>query len=250
MIDDTVEPTADPEDGEIRLSAGLPLVDELADDIRMGVMTGRFPIGSYLRQSALAEEFGVSRTPIREALRKLQPEGLIQVIPNRGALIRGPTPRDIREAYLVRAELEGLATELAVVWINDEELAHLKEAEELFRELVTEPDQANELDGAIQWVRANDLFHEVIQSAARNEQLRRAILFVYRSIPRNLTGRAMGGDQRLQRRNAAEHARIVEAIIDGDGPASRQRMTEHVTRSGEIVATWFELRLRSFEQQS
>jgi DNA-binding GntR family transcriptional regulator len=231
----------------------IALVDELADEIRLGVMTGRFPIGSYLRQSTLAEAFGVSRTPVREALRKLQPEGLIQVIPNRGALVRGPTAREVREAYVVRAELEGLATELAVHWISDKELEQLKEAEALFRRLVHEPtgDPASK-DGderAVTWVRANDLFHEVIQTAARNDQLRRAILFVYRSIPRNLTGMAMSGDQRLLRRNVDEHARIVEAIVEQDALAARRRMTEHIMRSGEIVATWFELRLGSLEER-
>jgi DNA-binding GntR family transcriptional regulator len=228
------------------------LVDELADEIRLGVMTGRFPIGSYLRQSTLAEAFGVSRTPVREALRKLQPEGLIQVIPNRGALVRGPTAREVREAYVVRAELEGLATELAVHWISDKELEQLKEAEALFRRLVHEPtgDRASQDadERAVTWVRANDLFHEVIQTAARNDQLRRAILFVYRSIPRNLTGMAMSDDQRLLRRNVDEHARIVEAIVEQDAPAARKRMTEHIMRSGEIVATWFELRLGSLEE--
>jgi DNA-binding GntR family transcriptional regulator len=231
-----------------------PLVDELADSIRLGVMTGRFPIGSYLRQAALAEAFGVSRTPVREALRKLQPEGLIRVIPNRGALVRGPTPREVREAYLVRAELEGLAAELAVAWITDRELDQLKEAEQLFRRLVNEPGdaalsedpaQASEQESAVTWVRANDLFHEVIQGAARNEQLRRAILFVYRSIPRNLTGMAMSGDQRMLRRNVHEHESIVEAICEQDAVAARERMTDHIKRSGEIVASWFELQLGS-----
>jgi DNA-binding GntR family transcriptional regulator len=232
------------------LRVETPLVDELADNIRLGVMTGRFPIGSYLRQAALADEFGVSRTPVREALRKLQPEGLIRVIPNRGALVRGPTPREVREAYLVRAELEGLAAELAVTWITDQELAQLREAEELFRKLVDHPDGAVPSEGpeqqsAVTWVRANDLFHEVIQGAARNQQLRRAILFVYRSIPRNLTGMAMSGDQRMLRRNVHEHESIVEAICDQDAAAARERMTDHIKRSGEIVASWFELQLGS-----
>jgi DNA-binding GntR family transcriptional regulator len=82
----------------------------------------------------------------------------------------------------------------------------------------------------------------VIQTAARNEQLRRSILFVYRSIPRNLTSVPITGDQRMLRRNVEEHAAIVEAIGDQDGPAARERMKEHVLHSGEIVTNWFELR--------
>jgi DNA-binding GntR family transcriptional regulator len=244
--------------GDLIDAVDNPLVDQLADSIRVGVMTGRFPIGSYLRQSALAEVFGVSRTPIREALRKLQPEGLIQVIPNRGALVRGPTPREVREAYLVRAELEGVAAELAVSWITDAELGKLEEAEALFRGLAEQPagvapgapsaapppsaSDADERVRAAEWVKANDLFHEVIQTAARNEQLRRSILFVYRSVPRNLTSVPITGDKRMLRRNIDEHAAIVQAIRDQDAAAARQRMKEHVLHSGEIVTNWFELR--------
>src|SRR2546428_351930 len=112
------------------------LGDERAGATRRGVSTGRFPLGPRLRQEALAAEFGVSRTPIREALRKLQAEGLIVFEPRRGALVRGPAPREIREAYRVRAELEGLAAELAAGWIADGELRELAAAERPFRELV------------------------------------------------------------------------------------------------------------------
>jgi len=84
------------------------LVDEVAQKIQSRIMAGSIPIGSWLRQESLATEFGVSRTPIREALRKLQASGVIEFVPNRGALVRGPTVRDIREAYEIRVHLEGV----------------------------------------------------------------------------------------------------------------------------------------------
>src|SRR4051795_13053654 len=82
---------------------------------------GGVPSGTWLRQEALASEFGVSRTPIREALRKLQEAGLVELRPHRGALVRGLSPREIRDAYEVRAELEGLAAELAAARIHHEQ---------------------------------------------------------------------------------------------------------------------------------
>src|SRR5688500_5970879 len=91
----------------------VTLVSSIADEIRAGIMTGRFSLGSRLRQNSLASEFGVSRTPIREALRWLHAEGVVDLVPNRGAVVRGLTPRELRDAYRVRAELEGLAAELA-----------------------------------------------------------------------------------------------------------------------------------------
>ena len=83
------------------------LVDKLAATIQARVLSGELASGTRLRQEALAEEFGVSRTPVREALRKLQASGLVELRPNRGAHVRGLSPREIRDAYEVRAELEG-----------------------------------------------------------------------------------------------------------------------------------------------
>jgi DNA-binding GntR family transcriptional regulator len=109
-------------------AAVSPLVDRLAGAIQTRVLSGDVPVGTRLRQEALAEEFGVSRTPVREALRKLQSTGLVELLPNRGAVVRGPSAREIREAYEVRAELEGLAAELAAGRISDADLLRLREA--------------------------------------------------------------------------------------------------------------------------
>src|SRR3954451_8950118 len=98
------------------------LVDKLAAQLQARVLNGELASGTRLRQEALAEEFGVSRTPIREALRKLQASGLVEVQPRRGALVRAPSAREIRAAYEVRAELEGLAAELAARRIHQEQL--------------------------------------------------------------------------------------------------------------------------------
>ncbi len=214
-------------------------MDELADRIRVEVMTGRLGIGTRLLQESLAADFEVSRTPVREALRKLESEGLIEVIPNRGAIVRGPTAREIREGYLVRAELEGLAAELAAEWITDAELRALEEAAALFRSCA-ETSGASTPEAALAWTKANDAFHEVIQGAARNDQLQRTIVGLHRTFPRNLTGVALSRDVRLLQRNVGEHARILEAIAARDGALARRAMTDHIRRSGEIVAQWFE----------
>jgi DNA-binding GntR family transcriptional regulator len=109
------------------------LVNRLAATIQSRVLSGEIPTGMRLRQETLASEFGVSRTPVREALRKLESSGLVLVEPNRGAVVRGPNARDVREAYAVRAELEGFAAENAVARILDDQLESLRDAEKLFR---------------------------------------------------------------------------------------------------------------------
>ena len=215
------------------------LAERLAHDIQERVATGRLPIGTWLRQETLALEFGVSRTPIREALQKLEDRGVIEWIPNRGARVRLPTVREIREAYLVRAELEGVAAELAASLATDRQIARLREAEDLFERAVATRARGRKrsaADDAADWVRANNLFHEVVQEASSNQQLRHTIRALHRSFPRNLTWEALGQGMRLLEENVKQHRAIRLAIEQGDGAAARLLMVQHVKRSGELVA--------------
>ncbi len=224
---------------------GSPLVDRLATAIQGQILGGSIPVGSRLRQEALAEEFEVSRTPVREALRKLQATGIVELLPNRGAIVRGPSARDIREGYEVRAELEGLAAELAAGLISDRDLRRLREAEELFRRSVTSlverrrRAEANWGD-ASSWVRANDLFHQAIQDAAANRRLAATIADLHRSFPRDLTWAALEESSHLLEENISQHAAILAAIEQRDGVEARRRMVEHVLSAGELVARHFE----------
>lgn len=222
-------------------SAASGLAERLAHDIQERVANGLLPVGTWLRQETLALDFGVSRTPVREALQKLHARGIIEWIPNRGARVRLPTIREIREAYLVRAELEGLAAELAAALATDGQIARLREAEELFgRAVASRADGRRRRAGAAgdagEWARANDLFHEAVQEASCNEQLRRTIRDLHRSFPRSLTWEALGQDLRLLEENVTQHRAIRLAIENGDGAAARLLMVQHVKRSGELVA--------------
>jgi DNA-binding GntR family transcriptional regulator len=227
---------------------GAPLVDRLAATIQARVLSGTVARGARLPQNALAAEFGVSRTPVREALRKLQAAGLVELVPNRGAIVRGPSAREIREAYVVRAELEGLAAELASERIRDDDLGRLREAEALFRRSVTSllaqrrrrrRTEARWADESA-WVHANDLFHQTILDAAANVRLSAAIVDLHRAFPRDLTWSALAGNSRLLEENVREHAVILEAIERRDAREARRLMAEHVRHAGELVSLHFE----------
>ncbi|MFN8131073.1 MAG: GntR family transcriptional regulator [Solirubrobacteraceae bacterium] len=221
--------------------AGRALVDHIAQQIQMQIMTGELAPGERLRQEALAEEFGVSRTPVREALRQLQASGLLEVEPRRGAVVRGPSVRDIREAYFLRAELEGIAAELAAEAITDEQLARLGEAAALFRASVEHfTEQTPPALADAEWPAANDMFHEVILEAAGNLRLYEAVRHLHLGFPRNLTWVALSASSRLLRENAAEHEQIFEAIEHRQPAAARKAMRRHIARSGELVARHFE----------
>ena len=167
---------------------------------------------------------------MREALRKLQSTGVVVLEPNRGAVVRGTSPHEVREAYLVRAELEGLAAELATAHITDEELGRLHEAQQLFRHSIEAEIEKRKSGAAAEpwsaendWERANNIFHEVIQQAAGNRQLRATIAHLHRSFPRHLTWAALSRSSHLLGENIEQHNRILAAIERRDPPVARSR---------------------------
>jgi DNA-binding GntR family transcriptional regulator len=222
------------------------LVDRLAATIQSRVLSGEIMTGTRLRQETLATEFGVSRTPVREALRQLQASGLVSVEPHRGAVVHGPTVRDIREAYTVRSELEGLAAELAAPHLDDAQLERLQDAEQLFRHSIEDviEDRRRGVDRhwstESEWERANNIFHGVIQEASGNRQLLRSIAFLHQRFPRHLTWSALSRSSHLLEENIEQHRRILDAIEARDPDASRAAMTAHVRAAGELLARRFE----------
>ena len=227
---------------------GRALVDRLAKAIGTRVLAGEIPTGARLRQEALASEFGVSRTPVREALRMLQASGIVEVHPNRGAVVRRPATREVREAYEVRAELEGLAAELAAARAQEPHLRSLREAEALFRgscdTLIARRDSSGDGTPSAheirEWMHGNDLFHRAVHDAAGNDRLSRTIVELHLNFPRNLTSIVLSGSSRLLTENVEQHAAIRAAIEGGEGAEARRRMVDHIRRSGELVTLRFE----------
>lgn len=233
-------PTADSAELE---KTGHALVDEIAAKIRERIMSGDIPIGAQLRQAELATDFGVSRTPVREALRQLQTGGLIDVIPNRGAVVRVPSPWEVRQAYEVRAELEALAAARAVSRISRAEIERLRSANQsMYDRSVSEA--AEGPDRATGSRRENDLFHLTITEVADNARLARVIDEINETFPRNVSAKLLvaDGDDRYRTENYNEHQQIIDAIERGDEEAAREAMREHVMKAGEHLAQWYERR--------
>src|SRR6516225_7541964 len=133
--------------------------DDIALVIEEAIVSGELQPGTVLRQEQLSEQFNVSRTPVREALRRLAALGLVSFVPNRGVRVRTISREELQEAFMVRAELESLATEVAATKMTPEDLEELDAAERRFAEISRElrsRDPGEERRSIMgEWVRAN-----------------------------------------------------------------------------------------------
>ncbi|MFC0531567.1 GntR family transcriptional regulator [Phytohabitans kaempferiae] len=220
-------------DGELA-AQGASMSDQLVAVLQRRVIAGEVPIGTWLRHEALAEEFGVSRTPVREALRILAVQGFVTIVPNRGARVNGLSGHDIREIGQVRGELEGLAAALACDRINDEQTERMTHSWDAFRESLDQPQDLQ----AERWMRANDEFHSVILEAAGNHHLTLTIRELRRRLPHNISFAIYTGNSRLIKKNLAEHEAIATAILEQDHELARRLMSEHIRNANDAIAYW------------
>ncbi|MHB1930580.1 MAG: GntR family transcriptional regulator [Acidimicrobiales bacterium] len=214
--------------------------DEIAFRIETEIIEGLLEPGSHLMQGDLCRRFGVSRTPVREALRKLQAQGLVELVPNKGARIRVVTVSDLEEIYAVRAELEGYAAALAAgrtsVQLTKQLVAMQRELDEVVRRLAP-PSRLSEGDGHMnaQLTRLNEDFHGAIRAAAGNDLLDRTITDLQQRFPKDYVWKAITTKRQMLAVNVTEHRRILRAIQQGDREAARFAMTAHVHHAAEIL---------------
>jgi DNA-binding GntR family transcriptional regulator len=133
--------------------------------IRAAIIDGRLAAGQPLREVDLAKQLGTSRTPIREALLLLENEGLVEAVPNRGAVVRSYTPDELEELYSLRAVLEGFGARLAAERITEPDLAKLEESCARYAELLTADERVAEL------AEENFVFHSTILGVAGSDRL-------------------------------------------------------------------------------
>jgi DNA-binding GntR family transcriptional regulator len=217
-----------------------------ADDIALlleeAIVSGELEPGTVLRQEQLSERFAVSRTPIREALRRLAALGLVSFVPNRGVRVRTLSREELREAFLIRAELESLATELATPRMTEADLAALDAAEERFSDLTARLRRQGRTDlddRALvgEWVRANQGFHDVIYAAAGAPLVERLAKDARRAFLSQGLWAAGSELDDLYALNDAQHRAIQAAILARNPQGARALAREHVLASGRLLET-------------
>ena len=197
----------------------LPLRDVVFNTLRTSILTGELKPGERLMEIHLADKLGVSRTPIREAIRKLELEGLVTMIPRRGAEVAQITEKNLRDVLEVRRALDALAVELACERITEDELAELKKACENF-ELETKRGNANQV------AQADVELHDIILKASGNERLMQMISKLSQQMYRYRLEYIKDADKRQIL--MVEHEHILKALTLRHIQEAKMAVREHI----------------------
>ena len=203
----------------IKLDSYKPLRELVFEALREAILNGQLEPGERLMEIQLAEELGVSRTPVREAIRKLEREGLVLMVPRKGAYVASLSMKDVVEVFEIRGALEGLAAALAAERITNEELENLE------RQYVKSVEQMEKAD-VKGMVEVDTGFHQLLYQASRNERLAQIInnlreqSQVFRQTSLSYPGRMKVA--------LKEHRKIVDAIWARDPETARRLAQEHI----------------------
>ena len=203
-----------------------PLREMVYEELKMQILTGGIIPGTRMMEVELAEEMGVSRTPIREAIRKLEKEGLVTIEPRRGAYASRISTEDMVEILEVRQDLEGLAAELAASRMSPEQMKELKSISENYNRAVEEGDMDS-------MIKHDTMFHRLIVDSCNNkilvhmvEQLQELVLrfrYIYYD------------NFRRAEHMPEEHRDIMTAIAEGDTKKAREAADVHICRLKQLV---------------
>ena len=214
-------------------SSSFSLTDEIADIIRDRILKGEYEIGAKIKETQIAAELRVSRSPIREAFKQLENEGLIDYIPNRGCFAKGFTQQDVDDIYAVREALERLAVERAVERITEAEMRELEEEWDLMEFYAKKKDAQKVLE-------LNSTFHDRIYASTRSRFMAQ-VLRSYKSYI-NKTRKSVFYDETYLMAILKEHREILEAIKSRDKERAVRAVSEHLESSQDRAETMWNLK--------
>ena len=210
----------------IKLDSYQPLREVVCESLREAIRRGILKPGERIMEIQLAEELGVSRTPVREAIRKLELEGYVVMMPRRGTYVANMSIRDINEIFEIRTSLESLSNGLAAEHITDEELEHLQRLLVIIGGYIKEGNMEKIVETDIE-------FHDLMYHAARNQRLVGIISNLRDQLTRFRT-LSMSHPGRLEA-TLEEHKAIVEAIANGDRRSASKAAERHMENSEKTL---------------
>ena len=204
----------------------LPLRDVVFNTLRRAIITGEFAPGERLMEISLANRLGVSRTPVREAIRKLELEGLVIMIPRKGAQVAKITEKSLRDVIEIRCVLEEFAASLACERITEEGKEKLKEAHRQFVEAA----QTNDI---IDIVEKDEQFHDAIFQATCNDRL----ITIINNLREQFCRYRMEYVKDIEQHSVlvTEHEQLLHAIFNQDSETAKQIMRTHLKNQQEGV---------------
>lgn len=211
---------------KINLNDYKPLREVIFNSLREAIIIGELKPGERLMEVQLAEKMGVSRTPVREAIRKLELEGLVDMVPRRGAQVANLSIKDIMDVLEIRAALDALAAALAAKKMTDDEMLELKSA---FDQFVTNVEKEN-INGSI---KKDVEFHEIIYRASRNEKLIQIINNLREQVQRFRI--IYIKDIKSHRGLIQEHNEIYNAICKKDAKMAGEMARMHIISQQEGI---------------
>ncbi len=202
------------------------LHDEVVSRVRDMIVEGQFSFGTRIHEGRLCEQLGISRTPLREALKVLATEGLVDLSPNRGAIVREVTPKDMRDMLRVLGQLEALAGELACANASEADIAAIHEMHKRMMEHYTARNR-------MEYFKLNQAIHSAFVRLADNPTLQTMHETLQARIKRI---RYLGNDHDTQWHDAADdHEKMIAALLKRDGPALGRVLRFHLERTWERV---------------
>lgn len=214
-------------DFEVNMNEYLPLRDVVFNTLRQAILRGELKPGERLMEIQLANKLGVSRTPIREAIRKLELEGLVLMIPRKGAEVADIKEKNLRDVLEVRSALETLSVRLACERITDEQIEELKRAAKEFKFTLKSGDITKIAEADVK-------FHDVIYEATENKKLIQLLNNLREQMYRYRMEYLK--DRKSHSRLAAEHEEILAALENRDEAAAVKVMRYHVEQQKEHIA--------------
>lgn len=211
---------------KVNMNEYLPLRDVVFNTLRQAIITGEFAPGERLMEIALANRLGVSRTPVREAIRKLELEGLVVMIPRKGAEVAKITEKDLRDVLEVRSSLEELAAELATERMNEEIKEKLEKALDDFKKAIDSEDNAAIADSDVE-------FHDIIFEATGNARLIQIISNLREQMYRYRLEYVKDTEYHTVLLN--EHRELVKAMLEGKKDEARKIMKKHINNQEMTV---------------
>lgn len=192
------------------------------EKIREDILSGRYKEKDELREVAIGEELGVSRTPVREAFRQLELEGLIKIIPNKGAYVTGISSEDVSDIYQIRSLLEGLCAKWATRKISKEKMDEMEETI-LLSEFYLKKENYEQL------TECDNRFHELLYEACESKILIHLLKDFHQYVQRERNKTLQSAVR--SKEAVAEHKQIMEAIRDGNEELAEKLADQHVNKA-------------------